>query len=104
MENVNDIIDLGLETKIGVKATKYLNEPTKDNLDEFKNELEISSYMALTALIEKLLKQTQKVEYCKVLINLILPKFSPEEEKISHYDPMLGEIIDDDEVSKKMNM
>lgn len=93
--------------KLAIKANDYLENPSEETLNAFKEELKISSSLSMAAVLgylEKLTIQNKKVSECKILVDIIKPEFEPTESKTGVYDPMLGEFVYDDEENKKMNM
>ncbi|MBQ9024571.1 MAG: hypothetical protein IJ105_05040 [Bacilli bacterium] len=93
--------------KLAIKANDYLDNPNEETLNNFKEELKISSSLSMAAVLgylEKLIQENKKVSECNLLLELIKPQFEPAESKTGVYDPMLGEIIYEDEENKKMNM
>lgn len=102
-----DTLEIEGNFKLAIKANAYLDNPTEENLQEFKEEIEKSSSLAMGTVIEylrKLVNSKQKVEECNLLISLILPKFEPLPQRNSVYDPMLGEFVYEDEEPKKKKM
>lgn len=93
--------------KLAIKANEYLDNSTEENLEVFKEELKVSSSLAMGTVIEylrNLINENKKVKECELLMNLILPYFEPKETRTGVYDPMLGEVIYPDEENRKMNM
>ena len=93
---------------MAIRARQYLDEPNEETLENFKEELEISSSLSMAAVINYVSNIAQnhksKQEDCKVLIDLIKPKFEVSESKDGVYDPMLGEITYPDDDNKKIKM
>ena len=90
--------------KLSIKANNYLDNPTKENLEIFKEELKTSSSLSMAVVLSYLnnfVSNNQKITECKNLIELIEPKFEPNESKYGVYDSMLGEIIYENEEQKK---
>ena len=93
--------------KLAIRANDYLENPNEETLNAFKEEIKVSSSLSMAAVLgylEKFVSQNTKVSECNVLIDIIKPQFEPTESKTGIYDPMLGEIIYDDEENKKMNI
>ena len=96
--------------KLAVVADDYINNPTEENFNNFKEEIEKSSSLSMASelsyLGKKVIKEEDetKKEAYNLLIETIKSKFTPGEERVGVYDPMLGEIVYPDEENKKMNM
>lgn len=103
-----DTFEMEGNFKLAIKARQYLDEPNEENLENFKEELEVSSSLSMAAVINYVSNISQsyenKKEDCKVLIDLIKPKFEVSESKDGVYNPMLGEIIYQDDDNKKIKM
>ena len=91
--------------KLAIYSKQYIDEPTEENLNIFKEELEKSSSLSMASVINYLNQiATVKKEYaksCKTLIKLIEPKFEKKQSTIGVYDEMLGEFIYEGEANIK---
>ena len=102
-----DTMEMEGNFKLAIKAKNFLDNPTKENLNEFKEELKNSSSLSMAAVISdlsRLVNSNQNVKECKELIKLIEPKFEESESKLEVYDPILGEFVSQDGNSKKAKM